>query len=434
MKNKIKFFAALLILIFSATALAACTQGKSNTLGEPAAMSYPEYSEFSGEGYKALNRSAKTFSFDLAAEVFESEDRNDNFAISPISVYAALALAAECAGGETRDQIVSALNTTYDALYQNYGLLIRSLQREFDTGKLTLYNSVWLDGKVPFRQSAVNTLSEKYYCYSYSADFAGDNDNANKAIRYHIKKQTNGLIDRDFDLSTETLFTLISTLYLKDNWLRGGDDISLTAKNHTFKGANGEKSEKFMQSKYISGKAYDGDGFTAFYTTTYEGYKIKFLLPDEGVNVKDVFTAENLNEINEVSDFNAIDESARKQYFTRCLFPEFKAGYDNNLKKVLSQMGITDLFTTDCDMSGLIDASFASPVFCPEVRHVATLSVDRKGIEGAAVTVIAGDGSAAPGEEEFEKVYLDFVVDRTFGFIVTDARDVPLFTGIINGI
>ena len=97
-------------------------------------------------------------------------------------------------------------------------------------------------------------------------------------------------------------------------------------------------------------------------------------------------------------------------------------------------MGITDLFTTDCDMSGLIDASFASPVFCPEVSHVATLSVDRKGIEGAAVTVIAGDGSAAPGEEEFEKVYLDFIVDRAFGFIVTDARDVPLFTGIINGI
>ena len=206
-------------------------------------MSYPEYSEFSGEGYKSLNRSAKTFSFDLATGVFESEDRNDNFAISPISVYAALALAAECAGGETRDQIVSALNTTYDALYQNYGLLIRSLQREFDTGKLTLYNSVWLDARVPFRQSAVNTLSEKYYCYSYSADFAGDNDKANKAIRYHVKKQTNGLIERDFDLSTETLFTLISSLYLKDNWLRGGDDISLTAKNHTFKGANGEKSE-----------------------------------------------------------------------------------------------------------------------------------------------------------------------------------------------
>ena len=65
-----------------------------------------------------------------------------------------------------------------------------------------------------------------------------------------------------------------------------------------------------------------------------------------------------------------------------------------------------------------------------ELRSIA----EQEGIEGAAVTVIAGDGSAAPGEEEFEKVYLDFVVDKTFGFIVTDARDVPLFTGIINGI
>ncbi len=432
MKTKIKIFATLLVLIFAVTAFAACSQGKSRTLGEPAAMSSPGYSELTGEGYKVLRESAKTFSFDLSAKI--TGEKDENFAISPISVYAALALAAECAGGNTRGQILSAMNTSYDTLFENYGLLIRSLQREFRTGKLTLYNSVWLGENVPFRQSAIDTLSDKYFCYSYSADFAGDNANANKAVRYYVKKQTGGLIDCDFDLSTDTLFTLISTLYLKDTWLIYGDDISLTDHDYTFKGADGETSEKFLQPDYLAGRAFKGNGFTSFYTETYAGYKIKFVFPDEGTDVKDVFTAENLAAVNAESDFNAIDDEARKQYYTRCLFPEFNAGFDGNLKGVLSAMGITDLFTTACNMSGLIDDSFSSPVFCPEVKHVAKLSVDKKGIEGAAVTVIAGDGAAGPGPEEYEKVYLDFVVDRSFGFIVTDSGDVPLFTGIINAV
>lgn len=434
MKKTIKIFAALLCLVFAATAFAACSQGKCETLGEPAALSSPKYEELSGADYKTLKESAKTFSFDLSANIADKSGNCENFAVSPISVYAALALAAECAGGETREQILNAMNTTYDVLYDNYGVLIRSLQREFDTGKLTLYNSVWLDEKVPFRQSEITTLSEKYFCYSYYADFAGDNENANKAIRYHVKKQTNDLIDCDFNLSPLTLFTLISTLYLKDTWLKDGDDITLTQNDYTFKGANGEKSEKFLQSKYLSGRAYEGDGFTAFYTTTYKGYKIKFLLPDEGVDVNDVFTAENLAAINDVSYFNAVDDEARKQYYTRCLFPEFQAEFDGNLKSVLSAMGITDLFTTACDMSGLIDESYEGSVCCPDVRHVAKLSVDKKGIEGAAVTVFPFDGATSPGPDEYEKVYLDFVVDRAFGFIVTDYYDVPLFTGIINAI
>ena len=432
MKTKIKIFAALLVLIFTVTAFAACSKGKSTTLGEPAALSSPDYVELTGEGYETLQASAKTFSFDLSSKVADGKD--GNFAVSPISVYAALSLAAECAAGETREQILSAMNTSYEALFENYGVLIRSLQREFKTGRLTLYNSVWLGENVPFRQSAINTLSDKYFCYSYSADFAGDNANANKAIRYYVKKQTNKLIDCDFDLGPETLFALVSTLYLKDNWLRDGDNISLTQNDYTFKGANGEKTEKFLQAGYIPGKAYEGDGFTSFYTRTYAGYKIKFLLPDEGVDIKDVFTAENLAAVNEENDYNATDDEARKKYYTRCLFPEFNAEFNGDLKSVLSAMGITDLFTTACDMSGLIDPSFATPVYCPEVKHVAKLSVDKKGIEGAAVTVIAGDGAADPGSEKYEKVYLDFVVDKTFGFIVTDSRDVPLFTGIINAV
>lgn len=78
MKTKIKIFAALLSLIFTVTAFAACSKGKSTTLGEPAALSSPDYVELAGEGYETLQASAKTFSFNLS-----SMSRTEKTGISP---------------------------------------------------------------------------------------------------------------------------------------------------------------------------------------------------------------------------------------------------------------------------------------------------------------------------------------------------------------
>jgi hypothetical protein len=58
--------------------------------------------------------------------------------------------------------------------------------------------------------------------------------------------------------------------------------------------------------------------------------------------------------------------------------------------------------------------------------------VDRRGIEGAAVTYIPMAG--APGPGEYERVYLDFIVDRAFGFVITDRNDITLFSGVVNEI
>lgn len=66
------------------------------------------------------------------------------------------------------------------------------------------------------------------------------------------------------------------------------------------------------------------------------------------------------------------------------------------------------------------------------MRHLTTLTVDRKGIEGAAVVILPGAGAAGP--DEYEEVYLDFVIDRSFGYVLTDRYGTVLFTGVVNNI
>ena len=69
--------------------------------------------------------------------------------------------------------------------------------------------------------------------------------------------------------------------------------------------------------------------------------------------------------------------------------------------------------------------------YCYKIQHVTDLTVDRKGIEGAAVTVAAVGAESA---EMYETVREEFVVDRPFGFILTDTYGTSLFSGAVYSI
>ena len=66
--------------------------------------------------------------------------------------------------------------------------------------------------------------------------------------------------------------------------------------------------------------------------------------------------------------------------------------------------------------------------------HKTKLKVDEVGIEGAAVTIMMMCESAAPSEDPIKYVYHDYIVDRSFGFILTDSKDITLFSGVVNKI
>ena len=84
--------------------------------------------------------------------------------MSPISVYMALALAAESADGNTREELLQALGVTRENLLNDFGKLYSSVMREYTGGMSEVTNSVWLDSAVDFNQNTLDTLANKYYC------------------------------------------------------------------------------------------------------------------------------------------------------------------------------------------------------------------------------------------------------------------------------
>lgn len=410
----------------------------SNLLGSAAKTTSLPYNERKDSGLLAMTSSANSFAYDFSEQTYSALGGSDNFAVSPVSVYMALSVAAECAAEQTRDEILSALGVSYEALKTDFSKLYRSLIFEDidegrSTGKLSLTNSIWLNSGIRefnVKDKCINSLSDNFFCYSYSADFTNHNKQANQAIKEFIKEHTNNLIKRDFNISPAVSFILMNTLYLKDLWNINGDPLNFTDNNYVFTSSSGSvKSIKLLNGYYSLGRAYEDETFTHYYSRTAHGYKIKFILPKDGYSVADVFTAENIEKVNGVTDYNALDEENLIRYNTHCQFPEFSASFDADVKGVLKDyFNITSMFNEASNFSTLSDMQN----YCTQVRHTANLTVNKHGIEGAAVTRLDFGGAAGP--DEYTDVYVDFVVDRAFGYVITNSDNTVIFTGIVNGI
>ncbi len=397
-------------------------------------LSYdPEHQEFISD--------LSLFSANLCDALFRefNTDKN-NLCFSPVSVYMALALAAECTGGQTRAQLLDALGMSYEEVKEFTGILYSVCNRSYTgytaTGKektvafSELNNSVWLDGSVGIDKHSADSLAKNYNADIFGVDFGSGE--ADRVIKQYISDKTHGLIDGDIRMDPLTVCVLLSTLYLKDVWFEGTRTLEKTDKTYEFKNSDGSSSKlRLLMSEYLFGNSYKGENYESFYAETMHGYKLHFMLPDSGSLIGDVFTEDNISKLLSVKSYGGEDEENRQVHYTRVLFPEFEAKFDGDIEKVLEQsLGITDLFSEEKAEFSALSYDYQYNLFCQKVVHKTVLKVDEQGIEGAAITAMALNGSAGPGT--YEKIYHDLVIDRAFGFILTDPQGVVLFAGAVN--
>ena len=392
---------------------------------------------YKDDEYKAFLEKLQTFASRLTDKVTAKYGQSDNMVISPISVYMALSLACECSVGETRQEILDAVGVSYEELNKFARKLYGFSNVEYSQQNMVgikqtvafqqLTNSIWLDDDVEFIREGVDKLASQYNCDVYQASFKSGE--AGKLINQYIENKSKGLLKGDVSFDPETYFVLMNTYYLKEIWNEYGDHLSFAPESINFQNTDGSfVSTQLLEGYYSAGKAYDGDRFSSFFTTTDHGFKIYFFVPDEEWSVTSVFTEENIANILTLNDFGHVDDENRQLHYTRVLFPEYEADFSENIAGVLSEsFGINSIFDPDaCNMSNIT----SEQVYCDGVIHKAALKVDKTGIEGAAATVMPMCGAAGPGE--YEKVYHDYVVDRAFGFVITDAYGTVVFSGVIN--
>lgn len=423
MKQKSFSFTISAISIFTLS-LTSCSS--SNLLYEAKEVAQFTYND----GFINYLNDVSLFSSDFSETLYQYYKNGDNIVYSPISVYLCLGVAAEISQNNTRQEILNALNTNYTDLNKNYHTLFESLNKEFKSGQLSLTNSIWLNDSCKFIDSTLEKIADDYYTYSYRVDYT--TNEANNAIRDFIIEKTNGFLNPLIEFDLQTIFVLMNTLYLKDNWTLGGSDLSTYQDRINFINSdNTITNTDMLSSGYKDKNIYVGDTFKSCYISTVNGYNLNFFVPLDGYSVEDIFTAENINLVNtDPSIFASVDEEKEVIYNTNVIFPEFEAEFDENLIDIMTnEYGIKDLFSAEnCDLSPI----FSDDAYASSLRHIAKLKTDKKGIEGAAVTLLATDGAASSPLYPIERQ--EFIVDRSFGFTVTDSHGICLFSGVVEKI
>ena len=384
---------------------------------------------------------AKMTKFSNKVSVAIGANPEGNTAVSPLSVFMALAMAAESAAGDTRQEILDAMGITYDELNANIQYVCYVCNQSLDRGMsnsngmnvIRSVNSLWVQDGVTVKDDGVKALTDKYFTDLFKMDFV--NTDVNDLVKSYISNETRGLLSPDLGITPETYLLLMNVVYLREIWDEDGNELRLTDNKYNF--INYDQSpvyKQLMQGYYINGKAVITEKFRKFKTTTNAGLAITFFVPQDGYTLDDIYTTEVLDDATPYADVDTTsDPEVNYRFHTRCIFPDFSANYDADLKDVIKSLGVNKFFERYvCDFSNLTDEK----VYCDRVRHLTTLDVARKGIEGAAVTVAFMEGCTDNNSLEkkiWKDVYYDFLVDRSFAYIVTKDY-IPVFTGVVKTI
>lgn len=342
----------------------------------------------------------------------------DNRVYSPVSLWFALAMLAETTGGETRQQVLDALGAEdLDQLRDWADILWHALYQNDGVATTLLGNSIWLNENVTFHQDVLENLAEHYYASSYQVPMG--TDEADQALADWVAEQTKGLIGSDgkvLETTPDTLNALASTLYFQAGWSDEFND-RLTEED-TFTAADGAETRVDFMHRSQDGSFLRQNGYQAATLGT-KGGSMTFVLPDEGMTPADLlknpdFLAEVTNSENQI--YGEVQWSV----------PKFDVDSELDLKPTLEGLGITDVF--DAGASDFTPLTDLEPVWLDRVKQLARVKVDEKGVEAAAVTLMADSGAGAPPEDP-QICVMD--LDRPFLFLVRDGSAI-LFVGVVE--
>lgn len=381
---------------------------------------------------KKFVSSLQDFSSRLSSAVLSTEEPGSNQIFSPISLYMAIAMTANGASGETRSEILNTMSMgsfDMETINQQTKQLFQNLYFDNEIGHLKLANSLWLDKKVPFKQDFLQGLAKDYYAYSFNADFL-DMEKTSEQINEWIAENTNGKLGQNqntqFKIDSKDIMAILNTVNFYDEW-QSNFDTAKTAKGK-FNLDNGASSEcDFMNSTWDN-LVLEGGQFTASGLRFKNGGEMTFILPNQGVSPYDLIKDPNFitNTINDLHSYPAKGELAQVTFKV----PKFTFDNHFSLEDVLKQLGIKKAFSPkDAEFSNIADLK---QLFISKVEQAAYVSIDEKGCEATAVSIVLpATGAGNPPEKK-----VNMILDRPFIFVLTldggDPGDVPLFVGIVN--
>ena len=363
---------------------------------------------------------------------FATLNREENIFYSPYGINAALSILANGATGDTRKEILFALEAdnveNLNAGHKNFSELAAKNYDNFAEANLLL-----IDKKIIGRGLDKNfkrVVNDFYKSDVREANFSGDLDGEKKKISLWVSDKTKGFIPNYNSIATaDTVTDLLNVVYFKGEW-------AIPFKAHKTNKANFKNRDGSTVEVDMMREVFDHE-IAYFEDKKFKGIKLPYsanaamylIMPkDDGdLNIAEAWNAETFSYRADFFDGLRNSSAFRGEVVVR--LPKFELDIENNLVKNFEAMGIKKSFTNNAEFFNIVkDTSLK----IGNAQHRAKIKVDEQGTEAAAVTEITMvETGAAPNFEPPKRVY--FIAERPFLFVIRDLEsNITLFAGVVN--
>lgn len=350
------------------------------------------------------------FSCSTSAQILSNETGSTIFC--PMSLYYPLALLSTGAGGNTRAQLVSALgleDMSNQEIAQQCARLYAQTWCDEEDHSFLIANSLWCREDLQISPEFARTAAERFYASMYSVDFA--DPLTSQQMKQWVSHNTKGLIEPDIKPEPNIALFLCNTIYLKGPWI----DQFHAVQTKEFTTESGQKLQHEFMSSTRSGGYYAGENYTRGDIYVKDIGTMSFFLPHEGVALKDLLTADQLE---------AMLLSDAEHCEIAFSIPKVDIKSKVDLKKSMMALGVQDAFDSSSANFSLF-TNQTTPVFIGKAAQEARLLWDENGVEAAAFTGIqvVDAGTIFPPPEPKE-----LTLDRPFLFVLHSDEGI-LFIG-----
>ena len=350
----------------------------------------------------------------FAVKLFEKTAKMQSTVISPVSVSYLMAMLANGANGQTKADIMKALQLEEKDLDEMNALYKMMIQRCGNTDKgttLNIANYFAMNKEVNLEGAYANKMKNIYNAGIESLDFTSPKATAH--INNWCKKNTNGMIPSIIDkVDASASAYIMNAIFFNGTW---ADKFSKSqTKNENFRGYTRDITMVPMMHKSDKLLYWKNDMYTAVRIPYGNGsYTMTVMLPNEGISIDEMLkTMEN-------ADLTAWRQDA-EQCIVDLKLPRFTTEADVTLNNVISELGAANIFNSNADFTNIAKTN----MFVSEMFQKAKIEVSEEGTKAAAVTAAIMTMSALPTEEP---KHVTFHAHRPFVYMITEANTNAIF-------
>ncbi|KAM9286097.1 ovalbumin-like [Cariama cristata] len=359
------------------------------------------------------------FCFDVFKEL-KVHHANENIFYSPLSIVSALAMVYLGARENTRAQIDKALHfdkilgfgetvesqcDTSVSVHTSLKDMLIQITKPSDNYSFSFASKIYTEETYPILPEYLQCVKELYKGGVETISFQTAADQAREVINSWVESHTNGMIKNILQpgsVDPQTKMVLVNAVYFKGIWEKAFKEEDTQEMPFRIN----EQESKPVQMMYQIG---------SFKLTVAASENLKILefpyasgqlsmmviLPDEVSGLKQLETSITSEKLIKWTSSNTMEERKIRVYL-----PRMKIEEKYNLKSVLMALGITDLFSSSANLSGI---SSAESLKMSEAVHEAFVEIYEAGSE-----VTSSTGT----EMEAENVSEEFKADHPFLFLI----------------